>query len=293
MLISASASAGIGGGASSGSVKRNAVPHAGQALGPDAPAVQRDDRAADGEAEADAAAPAVVELVEDALEVALGQAGAEVLDRDHELAAARRCARRRTRVPAGVWRAAFSSRLPSACSISARVDAHQRQVVGQVDHHQVRRRGARCRRRSTDAGDLGERAPVALERERAALQARHLQHLGDQLGHRPAPAEDALRERARAPRRPGARRARRGSTRRPVITASGVRRSCEIEASSALRMRSVSASTASAACACARARTRLGEPRDDQARRRASWRRSAGTAGRRRGTCRAAARRRS
>ena len=37
----------------------------------------------------------------------------------------------------------------------------------------------------------------------------------------------------------------------PHITASGVRRSCEIEASSALRMRSVSASISSAACALA------------------------------------------
>ena len=75
----------------------------------------------------------------------------------------------------------------------ARVDSHERQVVRQVDHHHVRGE-AIAQAAQHRAGDLVQRAPVALELHRAGLEPRHLQHLGDELGHLARLLEDALRE---------------------------------------------------------------------------------------------------
>ena len=58
---------------------------------------------------------------------------------------------------------------------------------GQLDDHAVARE-ALGSRSSTDADDLGQRAPVAIGDDRAGFEARHLQDLRDVLGHRAAPA---------------------------------------------------------------------------------------------------------
>ena len=141
---------------------------AGPPLRPDAPAVQLDDRAADGEAEADAADRASGaprwNLPNSALLVARRQARAR-------RPPPRRAARRRTRTarrrapacPAACTCAAFSSRLTSTCSISAGVDAHQRQVAREVDRDRVLREAlaqarAAPRRRSRRANASRVRA---------------------------------------------------------------------------------------------------------------------------------------
>ena len=76
-----------------------------------------------------------------------------------------RCARRRTSVRGGVWRAAFSSRLASACSISA---ASTRTSGRSPGRSTITRWSARRwrRRRSTEAGDLADASPSRARADR-------------------------------------------------------------------------------------------------------------------------------
>src|SRR6185503_12052351 len=146
-----------------GEAKRAA--DAGYALGPDASAVQRDDRLADREPQADA----VLELVENVLELAFAQAGAEILHRDHELAAARLRTqadqRARRRVACGVVEQVAERLLDQRA-----VDARERQVARQLDHHQMIGQ-ALLQAPQHRTGDLVERMPVALQRDGAVLEA--------------------------------------------------------------------------------------------------------------------------
>ena len=140
---------------------------------------------------------AVVEFLEQALEVALRQAGAEVLHRHHELAAVRRaragapacaaaCGARRS--PAG-WRAPARSARRRRARAAGR-PAGRPSPGG--------RRGAACRRRSTEPAISPSEHQSRSSVSAAALQARHLQHLGDQLGHRRCDSRKMLCASARA-----------------------------------------------------------------------------------------------
>ena len=117
-------------------------------------------------------------------------------------------------MPGGVCFAQFSSRLPSACSISERRRAR---AAGR----QATRRSTRCaarrsaRRVEHGRRDFVERRPVAFEPMRARFEARHLQQLGDMLRHLARLAEHALCQRVALVLRSFVRHFRRGSTRRP------------------------------------------------------------------------------
>ena len=180
--------------------------------------MQPHDRAADREPQAEAGAGAfdraAMELGEHALDVALGKAAAVVLDGNDDLLAAPLRAhpdyRSRRRVLGAVLEQVAERLLDQR-----RVDAHQRQVVGQLDDHAVRRQ-ALGQARQHRAGDLAQRGPVAVRLDRARFQPRHLQDLGDVLGHLARLVEDAFRQRRRAPARQALAALARGSTtRRP------------------------------------------------------------------------------
>ena len=162
---------------------------------------------------------------------------------------------RRTTVPGGVWLAAFSSRLPSACSISAASTRTSGRSAGSSTMTRCAARRSR-RRAQHRADDLGERRPVAVELRCAPVSRRVIcstlatcSDISCACSKMLCASACALA--AASMRSPLSARLDEA----PAITASGVRRSCEIEASSVLRMRSVSASIASAACACGLART--------------------------------------
>ena len=169
------------------------------------------------------------------------------------ICASRRCARRRTTVPAGVCLAAFSSRLPSACSTSVASTRTSGRSSGSSTTMRCEARRS-ARRRSTEpvisASEAQSRSSSSAPDSRRVICST-LETCSDIS----RAWSKTLRSRARRSSGPSPSPISARVDEAPVITASGVRRSWEIEASSALRMRSVSASSASAACARSRART--------------------------------------
>ena len=219
------------------------------------PPCARDDRAADREAEPRADDRAFVasprwNLSNSARGIARRQARAVVVDHHAHESAVGRPRRSGCVCPRGVYFAALSNRLANTCTTSAGVDVHGRQVLGQVDLDRMTPRAAfdAVQRR---ADQLVDRCQSRRSATCARLEAREIEHVRDELGHLPRLRLDRLRERLRASPRRGSRRAPRACCAAPAMTASGVRRSCEIDASSVLRRLSVSAATR-AVSACAR-----------------------------------------
>ena len=107
------------------------------------------------------------------------------------------------------------------------------------------------------ADEIVERFPVAAQRDLAGLEAREIEHIGDELRHLAALAS-IERASSRRVASSSAAPCVASVLPAPAITASGVRRSCEIDASSVLRRLSLSAATRapSAAPRAARARAR-------------------------------------
>ena len=218
----------------------------GQVLRRDRAAVRLDDRLADREAEPDAALRALrraaVELLEDALLLARPAARALVGDRDDDARRGSPRAEIETVVPAGVYFDRVLEQVASTCSISTRVDVAP--AGGRRDVRLSTRcpASARSQPREHRADDLLERMPLRGSGCAAPASSRAM---SSTLSiERSTCAPPPRRSPARAPRVPAAPMRSPRSSRlaeAPTIDASGVRRSCEMAASSALRSRSVSA----------------------------------------------------
>ena len=209
------ASAGTAGGASSGSVKRNAVPPPGtrsaQILPPCSRTIARQ-IARPSPTPPPRLRRAAVELGEHALEVAVGQAGAEVLDRDDELAAAALRAQPDQRCPAAcaARRSRAGCRAPARSASRPRAPAAGRRAARpSPGAPPAARAGARSTEPAISASDAQSRSSSM----RAGLEARHLQHLGDLLRHL-----------ARLRRRRSARARARSSARQPLAALGEARR---------------------------------------------------------------------
>ena len=216
-----------------------------RAFRPDAAAHRLDQPAADGKAEAGAGlapvgAAAAIEFLEDALEVGRLDARALVGDGNAAPSAPSRRAWTLTRPPPPYF-CALSSRLNSTCSMQVGVAAHERQIARQAGREGLaRERLARALdRRAHDFGDVDE---IALRPQGAGLDARHVEQIGDEARQPRRFLLDRGEQVARAAPSASRRRTCCSVVTAPVIVASGVRRSCDSEASRVVRSFSFSSS---------------------------------------------------
>ena len=218
----------------------------GAVAGGDRAAHGLDEAAADREAEAGAGAHPVallraVELVEDLLDL-VGRDALALVDRSRAPAppAAVGRPRMRTVVPSGAYFAALSSRLKSTCSKSTGSTS----TIGRSSARSTSTwwpastRPARCSALPT----ISPRScGGAVRRDGAGFEPGHVEQVGDEAVEPLGLVEDrAERVRRGSPRSRSAAKSR-SVPAEPMIAASGVRRSCEIEVSSAWRRRSASA----------------------------------------------------
>ena len=211
--------------------------------------VRLDDRAADRETEADARggrfARSAGELLEDRLFLALRNARARRRSPLRRSFAGDFGGDARSTVPGGVYLAAFSSRLYSTRSISAR---RARPAAGRRELALRRDDGRAPLARDLSAlpTTSSNGCHCAAQLDLAALDPRHVEQIVDERAHPPRLLGDGA---ARFELRSGQRgRVSASDSARPISAASGVRRSCDSAESSELRSRSDSMLT-SACCA--------------------------------------------
>ena len=119
-----------------------------------------------------------IELLEDARFAARREPGSAVGDLDHQ-SVARTRGGRSTGLPAGVYFAAFSSRFTNSCSSRiASTDTSGRSAGSSVLHGPAGELRLQPRQRRAD--HLLERDPLALDHERARLEAGHVEQVPHQ-----------------------------------------------------------------------------------------------------------------
>ncbi len=239
-----------------GSVKLKRAPAARAALRLDLPAVSAHDRLADGQPQSHAHHGALVaaalKLVEQPRRIPGRQPRTLVVQRHaHEIA---------LRLQRGRYRGARAGRSVLGNVVEQvgenlhdqlGVDPHRRQIRGQMHLDAVA--GELVAVGAERAADqVIERLPVAPQHHLARFEAHQVENVGDQLRHLARLGLHRARQLHRASLRRDWRRAAPSVLPAPAITASGVRRSWEMDASSVLRSVSRSAARLDASATSAR-----------------------------------------